>query len=212
MHCTATIFGSMLLFRAAMASPGGLANTPPMGFNTWNLYHCSIDATILIETASAMVNAGLKDSGYIYVNSDDCWMSFNRSSDGNQVPDPQKFPHGFKAVADFIHGLGMRSGLYTAKGPHTCQKRAASCLHEAQDAKLWASWGIDYVKDDSCSTCKDPNGTTFTDMEDYHRMWLGIQASGRPMILTVEGSPPASVITHGTHTCAKHTTSQHSTS
>ena len=79
-------------------------------------------------------------------SSDDCWMSFNRSSDGSQVPDPQKFPQGFKAVSDFIHNLNMKSGLYTAKGPHTCQKRAASCLHEAQDAKAWASWGIDYVK------------------------------------------------------------------
>jgi alpha-galactosidase len=77
-----------------------------------------------------------------------------------QVPDPTKFPNGFKAVADFIHNLGMMSGLYTAKGPHTCQRRAASCLHEAQDAKNWALWGIDYVKDDSCSTCLMPNGAT----------------------------------------------------
>eukprot|EP00935_MAST-01C_sp_MAST-1C-sp1_P000305 g305.t1 len=150
-----------------------------------------------------MADAGLKDSGYIYVNSDDCWMSFNRSSDGSQVPDPQKFPQGFKAVSDFIHNLNMKSGLYTAKGPHTCQKRAASCLHEAQDAKAWASWGIDYVKDDSCSTCAMPNGTKYTDMDDYHRMWQGIQDSGRPMVLTVEGSPPADVITHGGYGNAK---------
>jgi hypothetical protein len=71
----------------------------------------------------------------------------------SQVPDPSKFPNGFKAVADFIHGVGMKSGLYTAKGPHTCQKRAASCLHEAQDAKNWAAWGIDYVK--VCSMMRD---------------------------------------------------------
>ena len=182
---------------AASAAAGDVARTPPMGFNTWNLYKCSVTATILEQTATAMVKTGLKDSGYIYVNSDDCWMSFNRSADGNQVPDPGKFPNGFKAVADFIHAQGMKSGLYTAKGPHTCQKRAASCLHEAQDAKLWASWGIDYVKDDSCSTCSMPNGTRYSDMDDYHRMWQGIQDSGRPMILTVEGSPPADVITHG---------------
>ena len=73
-------------------------------------------------------------------------MAFNRSADGSQLPDPTKFPQGFKAVADAIHGMGMKSGLYTAKGPHTCQKRAASCLHEAQDAKQWASWGVDYVR------------------------------------------------------------------
>ena len=134
--------------------------------STWNHYHCAVDATILTDTATAMVKSGLRDAGYIYVNrfafhrlhhirvsvivvnlsSDDCWMSFKRSADGSQVPDPKKFPQGFKAVADFIHNLSMKSGLYTAKGPKTCQKRAASCLHEAQDAKTWASWGIDYVK------------------------------------------------------------------
>eukprot|EP01047_Picozoa_sp_COSAG01_P085537 COSAG01_NODE_18840_length_1049_cov_2.064211_2_plen_135_part_00 len=125
-------------------------------------------------------------------------MSFLRSANGSQVPDPKKFPNGFKAVADFIHGLGMKSGLYTAKGPHTCQKRAASCRHEAQDAALWASWGIDYVKDgassavlaasepspsqqwllppraDSCSTCSGN-----TDMQDYHHVRLTVPASPR---------------------------------
>jgi len=180
-----------------------VAKTPPMGFNTWNLYHCAVDADILTQTAQAMVSTGLKDVGYIYVNSDDCWMSFNRSANGSQVPDPTKFPNGFKAVADFIHGVGMKSGLYTAKGPNTCQKRAASCLHEELDAKNWASWGIDYVKDDSCSICRHPNGTQYTDMEDYGRMWQAIQDSGRPMVLTVEGSPPAASITHGGYGNAK---------
>jgi len=187
----------LLLSLSVGAGAWDVARTPPMGFNTWNLYHCSVDATILTETATAMVNTGLKDAGYTYVNSDDCWMSFNRSADGSQVADPTKFPGGFKAVADFIHNLGMKSGLYTAKGPNTCQKRAASCLHEAQDAKQWAAWGVDYVKDDSCSECYMANGTKYSDEEDYHRMWQGIQDSGRPMVLTVEGSPPASEITHG---------------
>ena len=84
----------------------------------------------------------------------------------------------FKAVADFIHGLGMKSGLYTAKGPHTCAGFAASCNHETQDAKQWAEWGIDYVKDDSCSTCKNPTtGKAWTDTEDYGRMWQGMQVA-----------------------------------
>lgn len=180
-----------------------VARTPPMGFNTWNLYHCSVDATILTETATAMKETGLLAAGYDNVNSDDCWMTATRDAKGNQVADPAKFPNGFKAVVDFIHGIGMKSGLYTAKGPHTCQKRAASCLHEAQDAKQWAGWGIDYVKDDSCSTCVDPNGTAYSDLEDYHRMWQGIQDSGRPMVLTVEGRPAASEITHGGYGNAK---------
>eukprot|EP00729_Bicosta_minor_P023308 gene23308-26423_t len=121
------IFLSLALVSSSTTAQIGPANTPPMGFNTWNLYHCAVDATILTETATAMVKTGLKDAGYIFVNSDDCWMSFNRSADGRQIADPTKFPDGFKAVADFIHNLG----------PLTCQKRAASCNHEAIDAAQW---------------------------------------------------------------------------
>ena len=73
-------------------------------------------------------------------------MLQQRDAAGNQVANPQKFPNGFKAVADFIHSLNMSSGLYTAKGPSTCAGFAASCQHEVQDALQWASWGIDYVK------------------------------------------------------------------
>jgi alpha-galactosidase len=76
----------------------------------------------------------------------DCWMDKNRTADGAQTAQAEKFPNGFKAVADFIHSLGLKSGLYTAKGPHTCAGFAASCDHEMQDAAQWASWGIDYVK------------------------------------------------------------------
>lgn len=73
-------------------------------------------------------------------------MDKNRTADGAQTAQAAKFPNGFKAVADFIHSLGLKSGLYTAKGPHTCAGFAASCDHEMQDAAQWASWGIDYVK------------------------------------------------------------------
>jgi len=122
-----------------------------------------------------MKDFGLLAAGYLYVNSDgeamhahlysqsmlicslstqvrslprytDCWMLANRSADGSQIANPDKFPQGFKTVADEIHALGLKSGLYTAKGPHTCAKYAASCDHEVQDAAQWASWGIDYGK------------------------------------------------------------------
>ena len=92
-----------------------VARTPPMGYNTWNHYGCSVDAQILTSTASALVSTGLAAKGYEYVNSDDCWMLANRTAEGNMIPNPTKFPNGFKAVADFIHGLGLKSGLYTAK-------------------------------------------------------------------------------------------------
>lgn len=76
----------------------------------------------------------------LYVNSDDCWALANRTADGRQIANPDKFPNGFKAVADEIHSLGMLSGLYTAEAPLTCAKFAASCDHEYQDAAQWAEW------------------------------------------------------------------------
>jgi len=151
-----------------------------------------------MDTAQAMVSTGLAKAGYQYINSDDCWMLATRDANGNQVPNPEKFPDGFAAVTKYIHSLGLSSGLYTAKGPNTCAGFAASCDHEFQDAAQWASWGIDYVKDDSCSDCAGR-----TDNEDYGTMWQAIQASGRPMVLTVEGSPDDALITKGGYGNAK---------
>lgn len=114
-----------------------------MGFNSWNLFHCGVSAALLNETAQAMHDSGLQKAGYEYINSDDCWMLAARGPNGEQVANPAKFPDGFKPVADFIHSLGLKSGLYTAKGNQTCARFAASCDHETQDAAQWASWGID---------------------------------------------------------------------
>jgi alpha-galactosidase len=124
-------------------------------------------------------------------------MNAARDANGNQVANPDKFPNGFKYVADYIHSLGMRSGLYTAKGHTTCAGFAASCENEALDALQWASWGIDYVKDDSCSGCRNDDNL------DYGTMWNAIEAAGRPMVLTVEGGPTDSLITHGGYGNAK---------
>lgn len=168
-----------------------VARTPPMGFNTWNLYACTVDAQILKDTAQAIHDSGLQAAGFEYVNSDDCWMLADRDSQGRQMVNPTKFPDGFANVTAFIHNLGMKSGLYTAKGPRTCDGFAASCQHETIDATQWASWGIDYVKDDSCSECRS------NDTLDYSIMWAAIQASGRAMVLTVEGNPDNKVCSAG---------------
>lgn len=151
-----------------------------------------------MDTAKAIVDTGLAAAGYEYVNSDDCWMLATRDANGQQVPNPAKFPDGWLPVTSYIHSLGLKAGLYTAKGPNTCAGFAASCDHEFQDAAVWSSWGIDYVKDDSCSTC--PNRT---DDQEYGIMWQAIQASGRPMVLTVEGDPDDSLITRGGYGNAK---------
>ena len=184
-----------------------------------------MDAAILNATAEAIVASGLSKVGYEYVNSDDCWMNAARDANGSQVANPAKFPQGFKAVADYIHSvsglpthprrvsrrrdgspdhlahypaqLGLKSGLYTAKGPRTCAGFAASCQHEVQDAAQWAEWGIDYLKDDSCSNCRND------DNEDYHMMWLAMELTGRPMVLTVEGNPDDALITKGGYGNAK---------
>jgi len=182
----------------SIARAWDVANTPPLGFSTWNLYGCSVNATILMNTAQSMHNSGLQEVGYTFVNSDDCWMTRNRTSDGRQIADPAKFPDGFAAVTAFIHSLGLKSGLYTAKGTTTCDGFAASCDHEAIDAAQWAEWGIDYVKDDSCSNCDN-----YTDNELYARMWAAIEASGRPMVLTVEGSPDVALCSRGGYGNAK---------
>lgn len=140
----------------------------PPSTQTWNLFHCGVDEQVLNATAHAMHDSGLQAAGYDYVNSDvrerpiplapprcaharhplapprqDCWMLAARDASGAQVANPAKFPRGFKAVADDIHALGLKAGLYTAKGPNTCAHFAASCDHEVQDAAQWATWGID---------------------------------------------------------------------
>jgi len=110
-------------------------------------------------------------------------MLRNRSASGDLVPDPARFPAGWPAVTAFIHGLGMKAGLYTSKSPFTCAGFAASCEHEARDAALFAQWEIDYVKEDSCGPCRN------NDTADYVAMHDAIVAAGRPMVQTDEGAP-----------------------
>ena len=145
-----------------------------------------------------MVDSKLHQAGYEYVNSDDCWMLAARDSQGRQIGNPQKFPDGFANVTSYIHSLGLKSGVYTAKGPTTCGGFAASCDHEVIDATQWAAWGIDYVKDDACSQCG-----SYTDNEMYQTMWSAIQSSGRTMVLTVEGNPNDALVSAGGYGNAK---------
>lgn len=128
----------------------GLAQTPQMGWNSWNYFACNINETVIKETADALVSTGLAELGYIYVNIDDCWSSMQRSSKGQLVPDPKTFPSGIKALADYVHGKGLKIGIYSDAGAFTCQVRPGSIFHEKDDAELFASWGVDYLKYDNC--------------------------------------------------------------
>ncbi|KAI3918016.1 hypothetical protein MKW92_019061 [Papaver armeniacum] len=128
----------------------GLAQTPQMGWNSWNFFACNINETLIKETADALVDTGLAKLGYTYVNIDDCWSALLRSSTGELVPDPKNFPSGIKALADYIHGKGLKLGIYSDAGIFTCEVRPGSLYHENDDASLFASWGVDYLKYDNC--------------------------------------------------------------
>ena len=126
----------------------GLAKTPPMGWNSWNLFAGKIDDQTVRAMADAMVTSGMRDAGYIYVNIDDTWEGV-RDAEGNIQPN-HKFPN-MKALADYVHSKGLKLGIYTGPGPRTCAGYPASYGHEAQDARTFGSWGVDYLKYDWCS-------------------------------------------------------------
>src|SRR5690606_19781702 len=128
-----------------------LARTPPMGWNSWNHFGCNINEQIVREVAEAMVRSGMRDAGYEYVIIDDCWQG-ERDSLGFIQPDPERFPSGMKALADYIHSLGLKFGIYSDAGDRTCAGRPGSRGHEYQDALTYARWGVDYLKYDWCHT------------------------------------------------------------
>ncbi|HZR82184.1 MAG TPA: glycoside hydrolase family 27 protein [Candidatus Binatia bacterium] len=155
-----------------------LAATPPMGWNSWNRFHCDVSEELIRETAAAMVATGMRDAGYRYVVIDDCWQ-VARDSGGHIVADPVRFPHGMKALADHVHGLGLRFGLYTDAGNLTCQRRPGSRGFEAEDARQYAAWGVDYVKYDWCNTRgMDPHVA-------YATMSSALRATGRGIVFSI---------------------------
>ncbi|KAL1825081.1 hypothetical protein ACET3Z_011859 [Daucus carota] len=130
----------------------GIGLTPQMGWNSWNHYHCDIDEGMIRNTADAMASTGLAALGYEYINLDDCWAELDRDSQGNMVPHKTRFPSGIKALADYVHSKGLKLGIYSDAGTKTCSNTMPGSLgFEEQDAKTFASWGIDYLKYDNCN-------------------------------------------------------------
>ncbi|MEO5961755.1 MAG: glycoside hydrolase family 27 protein [Opitutaceae bacterium] len=157
----------------------GLVRTPPMGWNTWNTFQSKISETLLKETADLIVSSGMKDAGYTYIVIDDTWSKRQRDENGNLVPDPEKFPNGMKALADYVHGKGLKLGIYSCAGPRTCADYPGSWGHEFQDARSFASWGIDYLKYDWC------NSGTANARDAYKRMRDALFAAGRPVVFSI---------------------------
>lgn len=156
----------------------GLAQTPPMGWNSWNKFACNIDEATVRRVADAMAGNGMKDAGYQYVVIDDCWHGA-RDAGGFITYDAKRFPSGIKALADYVHAKGLKFGLYSDAGRKTCGGRPGSQGHEYQDAKTYASWGVDYLKYDWCET-----GTRNAE-EAYTLMADALRETGRDIVFSM---------------------------
>lgn len=155
-----------------------LAQTPPMGWNSWNKFRCDINEDLVREIADAMVESGMKDAGYEYVVIDDCWQ-IDRNENGELVPDPERFPSGIKALSDYVHARGLKFGIYSCAGDLTCQERPGSRGHEFQDARTFASWGVDYLKYDWCFHGE------LNAQSSYTTMSKALRACGRPIVFSI---------------------------
>jgi alpha-galactosidase len=153
-----------------------------MGWNSWNMFGSNIHEQNIRETADALKAAGLQDCGYKYIVIDDCWsVKAGRDSDGNLVADPAKFPSGIKALADYVHDLGFKLGIYSDAAETTCAGYPGSLGYEEQDAKLWASWGVDFLKYDYCAA----PGEQAVAIERYGAMGRALQNSGREFLFSM---------------------------
>ena len=155
-----------------------LAETPQMGWNSWNKFQGNISEEVIKGIADAMVEEGLLEAGYTYLNIDDCWHG-KRDADGFIQVDAKKFPSGMKALADYVHSKGLKMGIYSDAGTETCGGYPGSLGHEYQDAIQYARWGIDYLKYDWCNTPNiNPKGA-YTLISD------ALRAAGRPILLSM---------------------------
>ena len=156
-----------------------LAQTPPMGWNTWNTFGNDINEQLILESADAMVEKGYRDAGYEYIVIYDCWSLRRRDEAGELVADPVKFPHGMKYVADYVHSKGLKFGMYSCAGVTTCAGYPGSFDHEYQDARRFASWGVDYLKYDFCNFPSYANN-----QHRYLTMAMALRSCGRDIVFS----------------------------
>lgn len=168
------------LFTTAQTPRNQLTPKPPMGWMTWNLFQGNINEQLIRETADAMVEGGFRDAGYEYIFIDDLWQG-GRDRQNNIIPDPEKFPNGMKALADYVHSKGLKLGIYSDAAQLTCGGWTASLGFEEQDARTFASWGIDYLKYDYCNAPED----SATARHRYRTMANALQNSGRDIVLGI---------------------------
>lgn len=172
------ILTTFLIIGARAQKFDNLAMTPPMGWNSWNKYGCNVSEVLIMGMADAMVSNGMKDAGYQYVVIDDCWQ-VSRDENGEIVADKDRFPHGIKYLADYIHSKGLKFGIYSCAGSLTCAGRPAGRGHEYQDALTYSRWGVDYLKYDWCNTGTQDAKSSYSIMRD------GLFAAKRPIVFSI---------------------------
>lgn len=155
-----------------------LAKTPPMGWNSWNKFACNVSEKLIMQMADEMVSSSMRDAGYEYIVIDDCWQ-VARDANGEIVVDKDRFPHGMKYLADYIHSKGLKFGIYSCAGTETCQHRPGGRGHEYLDAQTYARWGVDYLKYDWCNTGTQDAQASYSTMRD------ALYAAGRPIVFSL---------------------------
>lgn len=158
-----------------------LCLTPPMGWNSWNVYGRDVSAEVIVRAARALVDRGLRDLGYQYVNIDDHWHAASRAPDGRPVANPETFPDGIGAVADEVHALGLKLGIYSDAAHLTCGNCYGGYGHEEVDARAYAEWGVDLLKYDYCYA---PSSRAEAEAR-YGAMGRALRATGRSIVLSV---------------------------
>lgn len=175
----------------AQLTPSKVAQTPPMGWNSWNYFFEKVTDKDIRDSADQIVASGMKDAGYVYVNIDDTWEG--KRDENGVLHTNEKFPD-MKALADYVHSKGLKIGIYSSPGPKTCAGYEGSYGHEEQDAKMYAEWGIDYLKYDLCSFIpavmqkQAPNDEAAQMRlmhQAYDKMAKALKATGRPIVFSL---------------------------
>lgn len=157
----------------------GLAQTPQMGWNSWNHFGCNVTEAVVRATVDEIISSGLSSVGYEYINIDDCWAALERDAQGRLTARPGTFPSGIKALADYVHSKGLKLGIYSDAGFFTCARQPGSLFHESMDAETFASWGVDYLKYDNCFDDLTPP------QERYPPMTEALNKTGRRIFLSM---------------------------
>ena len=173
-----TLMAVAMFFGVSAQKFETLAQTPPMGWNSWNKFGCDVSEKLIMETADAMVSSGMQDAGYEYIVIDDCWQ-VGRDGNGEIQYDKGRFPNGMKYLVDYIHSRGLKFGIYSCAGTKTCEGRPGGRGYEYQDARTYARWGVDYFKYDWCHTTTQDARASYSIMRD------ALYAAGRPIVFSI---------------------------